>query len=554
MSAEEKLARMTVKRIIEDATIQEKSSHSRTEAGRRIVSSMTRYRAIALLWLCFVVRGLYYATVTPLWEGYDEYSHYAYLDYLIHNGNLPKPGVSRNSVEVEASLRADPLPWTQQQLHPGVISYDRWWTLAPSERARRLAAVPASHAEDPAGDPIYEAQQPPLYYWTMAPVLAASERLGLTLEARVRAVRYVSVLLCSLALPLGWMMAALVLGSDALAAGAVAVAVGMPEFLIDIARVGNESMAVVAGTALAYACVLAVCGRRGWKVAILMGATLAACLLTKVYFLSAIPAVCAIALVARSWKAAAALPIAAVLAGWWYRFIYLATGDPTGMIQSVALHQVPVGEKLRVALHLNWVRGIDVALFSHLWFGGWSFLQVKSWMYHVFYLIFAAGLVGLVLAAVRGRWRPLAAPALLEVGLCAGLAYHVVLGQIGYGAPMTSGWYLYCMVFAEVALLAAGWNELVSWRIAAPVMAALFALLDLYGLTVLQIPYYTGLTRHLANGRLAGLQLSQMPELAGRLGIGWLAYLAATLCTVAVAIPWPTKAPRRASEYQTGTI
>jgi hypothetical protein len=515
---------------------------------------MKRHRAIALLWLCFVARGFYYAAVTPLWEGYDEYSHYAYLDYLLHKGNLPIPGVSRNSLEVEASLRAYPLPWTQQQLRPGVISYDRWWSLTPSERAQRLAALPAPHTEDPSGDPIYEAQQPPLYYWSMAPVLAVSERFGLTLEKRVHLVRYASVLLCSLALPIGWMLVALVLKSEAMAIGAVAVAVAMPEFLIDIARIGNESMAVVAGTALAYACVRITGGTRCWKLAIFLGAALAAALLSKVYFLSAIPAVLAIAALARNWRAAAALPIAAVLAGWWYWFAWRATGDPTGMIQSVALRHVTMGEKLWVALHLNWVRGIDVALFSHLWFGGWSFLQVKSWMYHVFYLIFAAGLVGLVLAAVRGRWRPLAVPALLEASLCAGLAYHVVLGQIGYGVPMTSGWYLYCMVFAEVALLAAGWNEIAGWRLAAPAIAALFALLDIYGLTILQIPYYTGLTHHLSSGRLTGLQLSQMPELAGRLGIGWLAYLAATLGTVAVAIPRPTKAPLGASDYQTGTI
>ena len=40
----------------------------------------------------------------------------------------------------------------------------------------------------------------------------------------------------------------------------------MPEFLIDIARVGNESMAVVAGTALVYGCVLVACGKRDWPV------------------------------------------------------------------------------------------------------------------------------------------------------------------------------------------------------------------------------------------------------------------------------------------------
>jgi hypothetical protein len=507
-------------------------------------------RALALLWLCFVVRGVYYASAIPLWEGYDEYSHYAYVEYLVQNGRIPVPGVSRNSYEVESSLRAYPLPWTQQRLRPGVISYERWGALSPAERGQRLAAIMPSHAEDLAGGAIYESQQPPLYYWTMAPALAVSEWLGASLAARVFALRCASILLCSLALPIGWALAKRVLGSDAAAAGVVAVAVCMPEFLIDVARVGNESMAVLAGTALCYGCVLVLGGRRDWEIALATGAALGACLLTKAYFLSAIPATCAVFFLARNRKLAAVLPVAMAISAWWYRFIYQATGDPTGMIQSVALRHVPLGAKLDAALHLNWLRGIDVALFSHLWFGGWSFLELRSWMYHVFYVVFFVGLIGLAVAAVRGRWRPLAAPALIEAGFCSAIAYHVVLGQIGYGVPVTSGWYFYCLVFAELVLLAAGLREVVPRRFGGwilPALAGMFALLDVYGLSCVQIPYYTGITAHLLNGRLPALRLSQVTELASRAGGWWVVYAAATVGAVLGSIPRPTVSRRAAS-------
>lgn len=504
-------------------------------------------RALVLLWLCFVIRGAYYSSTMPTWEGYDEYSHYAYIEYLVHNGRIPVPGAARNSFEVESSLQAYPLPWTQEQLQPGAITYERWWSFSPADRARRLASVLPSHAEDPAGGAIYESQQPPLYYWAMAPVLAMAERFGLSLASRVFALRCASVLLCSLALPLGWAMARRVLGTNAAALGVVAVAVCMPEFLIDIARVGNESMAVLAGTALVYGCVLVACGRRDWPVIAGTGLALGACLLTKVYFLSAIPALVLVFLLARSWRVTAVLGMAAAMSAWWYRFIYIATGDPTGMQQSVALRHVTFGTKLYTAFHMNWLRGIDVALFSHLWFGGWSFLQLRSWIYHAFYAVFLAALVGLGLAAVRGKWRALAAPGLIEAFFCAGMAYHVLLGQIGYGVPMTSGWYFYCLVFAELVLLAAGLNELVPWRIAGGVLAALFALMDVYGLTFVQIPYYTGLTSHLANGRLPGLRLSQVPEVVSRAGAGWALYLGATVWAAAAAFQRPTEARRAAS-------
>jgi hypothetical protein len=493
---------------------------------------------LALLWLCFVVRGIYYASVLPLWEGYDEYSHYAYLEYLIHEHAVPVPGLARNSYEIESSLRAYPLPWTLQDLHPGVISYDRWWKLTVAERERRLSSVAPSHAQDPGGGVVYEAQQPPLYYWALAPVLAVAERRAMTLVQRVILLRCASILLCSLALPFGWAMARRVFGSDAAALGIVAIVVCMPELLINVARVGNESMAVVAGAALTLGCVAVSEGDRTWRAALGTGVALGACLLTKVYFLSALPAVWTVFLLRRNGKGLAATLLAAAASGWWYRFMDQATGDPTGMIQSVALRQVTAAEKIHAALHLNWLRGLDVAMLSHLWFGGWSFLHLRSWIYHGLYVVFLAAAVGVVLAAIRGKWRAFLAPALLEFCLCAGLAYHVVLGQIGYGVPMTSGWYLYCLVFAEIVLVVMGLREVLpapAKRWVAPGLAAIFALLDAYGLTFIQIPYYTGITAHLENGKLPAWHLSQAAELAQRAGGWWLLYAAATLCAAAMA-------------------
>ena len=39
-------------------------------------------------------------------------------------------------------------------------------------------------------------------------------------------------------------------------------------------------------------------------------------------------------------------------------------------------------------------------LLSHLWFGGWSGLTVRSWMYHLFYAVIILAAIGL-LRAIR---------------------------------------------------------------------------------------------------------------------------------------------------------
>ena len=40
-------------------------------------------------------------------------------------------------------------------------------------------------------------------------------------------------------------------------------------------------------------------------------------------------------------------------------------------------------------------------MFSHIWFGGWSFLQVRSWIYHVFYAAGLASVIGVMLLSLQ---------------------------------------------------------------------------------------------------------------------------------------------------------
>ena len=532
--------------------------------------------SLLVIWLCFLVRGVFYATALPLWEGYDEYSHFAYVQHLTLHGTIPIPGVSRISREVSAALESTPLPWTLKDLVPGAIRYDDFWKLPPDLREARIAPLAqggdlASRAEDPRGETLYESQQPPLYYWLMALVLRMAEHWSL--PARVLLLRSVSVLLASLALPLGFALARRVLASAPLAICAVAAVTCMPEGMIDFARVGNESLALLLYTLLTYAGVRVLDEGPNWRNSMLIGVALGCGLLTKVYFLTAIPAVCAGFALAPgraggAWRRTAALlgaslTVAMLMSFWWYRFIYLTTGDFTGQIQSVAVGAFPWQERLRVAWRLNWLAALDTAMFSHIWFGGWSFLQVRSWIYHLFYAVGLASTLGLMVLSLGSRFvvtevsrRSLVLLGLLEACFCASLAYQVTLAQMVYGKPMTNGWYLYCLVFAEIVLVFAGLMALSPHRcgIFAPIgLAGLFAALDLYGMNFVLLPYYFGLIGHSPAGRLQAFHVSQvwttgLPEISSRLllnrpylsgpaafAVLWALYLSATVTCAAVA-------------------
>src|SRR5437773_1532931 len=89
------------------------------------------------LWLCFLARMAFYVSFIPLWEGYDEFSHFAFVQYLANMHSLPRLPDATVSREVAESLRLMPIPWTIRQWTSGWVSHDDFWRLAPETRLDR---------------------------------------------------------------------------------------------------------------------------------------------------------------------------------------------------------------------------------------------------------------------------------------------------------------------------------------------------------------------------------------------------------------------------------
>jgi hypothetical protein len=229
----------------------------------------------------------------------------------------------------------------------------------------------------------------------------------------------------------------------------------------------------------------------------------------------------------------------------------MTTGTLTGLSESVMLRDRGTWGVLGRAASLPWPTAADAILFSHLYFGGWSSLTVRSWMYHVFYALVLLAAIGLVR---RWRERPVRVLAAIYAAFWLGEFYNSLLEWASKGLPGSMGWYLYAVVGAEVVLCVAGLAALMPERFrgwVAPMGAVLFAMLDWYTVHAVAIPYYTGMIRHKPNGapgmlhwadfqavgwsgafaRLSEFQAMPQTALVGL----WMAYLAATALAVVVA-------------------
>jgi Dolichyl-phosphate-mannose-protein mannosyltransferase len=544
--------------------------HADGDAKEQALTTRSK-QLVLLLWLCFLARGCFYSALLPIWEGYDEPSHFAFIQHVTVHRDLPV-ATTPVSREVQESLHSLPLSW-EQRLHalaPPIYTQDSYWQLSAADRRalqeQTRAIPPAWGAQLGTGPALYEAQQAPLYYWMMSVPLRWA--WAWPLAGRVMLIRMLSVLLASLVIPIAYAAARSFFASDGLALGTAAVITCMPELMIDISRAGNDSLAIVVYSLLTLLLLLAVQpGRSNLFVA--AGAVLGVGLLSKAYFLPAVPAFVLVA-VYSFWRlpverrrillnSAVGMVLALLISFGWYWRNRVLTGTWSGEQDDAIAAHASLPHLATAIRHVNWAGGVTSVLVSHVWFGGWSFLKLPKLIYVVFALGMAAALFGLVKVVRKPEFRSARLIVLLALYALfwAGLLYDVVVVYMARGVSASCGWYMYAVIVPEILLVTYGLLAIAprrwGWAVL-PTMATMFAAIDIYGVHALLVPYYSGLIAHVPGSdmvhpaRLAQLVSAGPHLLLDRLAANkpdsltpevfallFVAYYLATAATVAVS-------------------
>jgi hypothetical protein len=481
------------------------------------------------LWFAFVLRGSYYCVQLPMWEGLDEWAHFAALQYFAGHGHMPAR-TDLVSDEVVRSLELAPLPWSNNGWVAGAVNHDRFWQLPVEEISRRqaeLAQLTAAYRRPadlpPALQRQYEGQQPPLYYAVMTLPYLLSR--GWPLPAQVLWLRVLGLLLASATIPLTYAIARRIPAARGAALAVTAFVATMPAVVLLAAHIGSDSLAMALVTLALWTLVRA---GTHWPVA---GLALGAAMLTKGYAIVLIPVFVVAAL--RNRRMVPGLGLALAIAGWWYAANLASTGTLAGDQMDVASH-ARLADKVAAITKVDWRKAIDSAALTHIWIGGWSFLQLRSWMYRVFEVLALLAVVGLA-----RQWRSLGASTRLLIAaqglFILATAYFSVNVFLAMHFSAGVGWYMVAMSAAEATLLAAGIAGLLGLRRARVAMAGIAFLalaLDVYSLHFLLAPYYHGLVRHRAEGSLEAFHFTDFRQYAWSLGAAWPIYLAGALLTL----------------------
>ena len=486
---------------------------------------------LSLAVLLFLSRGFLHVLVVPMWEGFDEPFHYAYVQYIAENSRLPPLNAPAVSQEILESLQLFPTTYHLSYLTP--MRFKNFWELGAADRVRlrqSLDSIEPAAKNQLANLPNYQTQHPPLYYLLCVPVYLGARDLSLV--DRVFLLRSFSLLLAAVSLPLGYVLARRILGNN----WAVFVPVLMslfPNYYVFIGRVTNDALAVVIFPLL----ILATKNLHDKPLTagqpLSLGLLLGLGLLTKAYFLTVVPVLLITILLKRFQRQVtlkkcgfAILLIvvpAAILAGWWYGRNYLEVGTFFGLIHMKRTASVPLIAWLQGLSHIQLGQFAKGLFQFHLWAGNWSFRMASKTLYQLFgvaYVLCGIGIIRYYLKNRsigdiepdhdRERIHHAMLPFMFFLSFLAGLIHYrwsvtvawiLTYGQFS-GLFGSEGWYLNVLLPVEAMFLILGIRGLVGQRrsrVACLILLSLFFILDQVALWSREIPYYAGLSIRVAH-------------------------------------------------------
>jgi hypothetical protein len=495
----------------------------------------------ALLVAFAAANAVLYSALLPLWEGFDEPFHFAYVDRLAAGGGFPDARTDGLSREVAESLAVAPASVAVKANLPRVTTYAEFFRWTPERRAQageRLREIPAPYRREPSDIGNYEAYQAPLAYL----LLALPDRMmgAASLTSRVLVLRMVAGLAGALLLLSGGLALCRELGlGEPWRSIAIFCALAAQMTWATLAHVDNDWLAAPLAVWLLALLIRADAKPGAARIAI-ASLALAAGLLAKAYFLALAPVVLAIAALRRGWRGfIVSAGIVAVCAGPWYARNMLVYGDLTGMPQSRG--GTGAGAVLRAAPGIDWPKMILDSARMALWTGNNT---GRTFSMATLDVTLAVAAVGLALWGLRRRARGELVAAAYCAAFMAAIAYAGVQTTVAsHGAARApSPWYAQTILTPLLVLCLLGASR---WKRAGVLPAALLPLLFGYELAATYlfklIPLYAGYegrgtARQIASlyGRNFGRMCANLASAA--LGPVWLIFGLAGLVIALVLV------------------
>ena len=498
--------------------------------------------AIILLLGGYLILGISHIAVMPPWEGFDENTHYSYIQQLADTMARPKLGSAKISKDIDEYMQYAPMPYCYVPVfkHGEGYTYHSFFN-APSEVVRnghiKIHLPPDKpRVFRPGRMKNWQAQHPPLYYLVLTPLYKITR--GSALIDQIFWLRLCSYLMAWSALAIS-VYGVIYLwpshrpyhrlgGEHWMVIGTLCIPLFFPSWYPEMARIGNDSLCALLLSLLWLVFIGVHTYGKSVQKAILIGLLLGLGCLTKVFF---VPLSAGVIFYLFMMDTRSSIPskkiafthtlvtIAVLLAvsGWWFVGNLL---EGHALLGSLELNNIRASGGLFESLRQNfslkaWLRGHAAMVVTLGWSCTWSFIRPPY--------IFMLPLAFLVLfvafsylsALPRYKINSLAwSPLWCALPVVAGLSYHVLvrIALTGEGAG-TSGYYLLLMVPIIGTAIGFGLGTFWHNRIfkAAVFILGLYAIVFAIVISWAQIMLFAGIIRASDNNQFYRLPQSFPP-------------------------------------------
>lgn len=466
-------------------------------------SVIAQHRWVLPIIALFVLRGFAIQCIYPPLEGADEYQHIAYIQYLIENQSIPVYGEAIVPKSLYGSLVANPHCQfdLKQTACLGCEDYSHFFHSKPI----------CSTSPDII---LYQAQHPPLYYLTCAPLFAwTSTYLGF--RGSIYFLRFLNIFIIALALPLCLAPLKIVAPDRRIHDSAVMVVVASPMLMTYIARVSNDALAFAFISGAVYLLIRFTRSTHPGIVSLLAGLCLGFGVITKLTALVFMPAAIMFILYyafheKAKWRRAI-LGVINLSAG------YLTLGLPFHLwsLKTYGVF-VPAQETIRNAAAgcsmRTLLQAIDIShlkvffferlVLGNLWLSGWTFLSphsVYTSLYECLIYVAFGGVLTWAFRHLRSRTHPIHvfSPALILCILivCTTFAstyLHALHTILAYGQLLTPAYYAMIAFPAFVTCSAAAFSGYGTWTAICLLLLnyVLFVVTEIHALLFIAVPHW----------------------------------------------------------------
>ena len=429
----------------------------------------------ALIFILAFFLGLVFMIIMPIWEGFDEPVHYAYIQYLGEHGRKPIYKEDHGSEEIRQTLFSFPLNRNLGILvkEEERLTYENYWQKKEDYERPEIISTPSTRSLDSGYMMVHESQHPPLGYALFIPVYQVFKHFGF--YANFFALRFFALLCFLLGLFILKKSFSKLSKDKYLQLIMLSMIVLNSMTYIHLVRISNESLVFILYSLIFYFLVKIFKKKSAgsWRDYLFLGLSYGLGLQTKSFFMATLPAL----LFAFGYKIymseerteelkrvfVSALLL--ILIGASYYAHNLLAGRAFSGLQHGEVKQALA---LTPILSFNWLKYFTMIATFFMGAYGWH-INLVSKTYYIVYgsllvLMLSGFLRAIYLKLVKKVKKLFPEPTLAKVTLVGFFFFLLVLAGMSYqnyiynypNLAVTGGWYFMSLAGFLVTILACG--------------------------------------------------------------------------------------------------